>query len=189
MPNPVKNGWLQTEIYPGEFPKMWNFNDRHLNIIECYYASSCTFLVKPSFKYTLLRRLWNICYVPWRTVGCGWSYKQGNSPKDEIRIVRRTWDPARFWSKWHWNIHSWVASKVYAKYHDDRTSMDGATSRGIPSDAKLETDNEHDTFDVSGQSDVEIYIIGPPLKYMPIPITIPPPWTELQAGEFPHMRN
>ena len=67
--------------------------------------------------------------------------------------------------------------------------MDGATSRGIPSEAKLEMDDEHDILHVYGQSDVEIYIIGSTLKYMPSTMTIARPWMELQAGEFPQMRN
>jgi hypothetical protein len=44
----------------------------------------------------------------------------------------------RFWSKWCWNIHFWMAFEVYDKFHDNRTSFHGATSMGNPSDAILE---------------------------------------------------
>ena len=95
----------------------------------------------------------------------------------------------RSWSKWRWNIPYWVTSEVYAKSHDDPFATDGATDRGIPSDAKLGTQDEHEIQVGYAQSDVDIYIIGPPLKYMPSAMTIRWLWTEPQPGEFPKMRN
>ena len=95
----------------------------------------------------------------------------------------------RLWSKWCWNIHYWVDSEVYAKYHDERLAADGATSRGIPFRTKFKTTLQHQFLCVSGQSDVDIYIIVSPLNHMPSPIMIAPPWMELQAREFPKMRK
>jgi hypothetical protein len=53
------------------------------------------------------------------------------------------------------------------KSHDDPLAMDEATSRGIPSDAKLQLKIVKDKCMLqvqfssdSGQSDIEIYIIG-----------------------------
>ena len=189
VPSTMMDGWLRTEIYAGEFPKMWNVNYRHLNIIVCYQASSCAFLVKVMLKYTLLGRLWSICQVPWRTVPCGRSYNQGNSLRCEIRNELRRWDLGWLWSKWCWNIHYWVDSEVYAKPHHERLAVDGATSRGISSDAKLESHDEHEILHVSSQRDVEIYIIRSTLRYMPSTMTNGCLQTELRAGEFPQMRN
>jgi hypothetical protein len=42
---------------------------------------------------------------------------------------------------------------------------------------------------VYGQSDIDIYIIGSPLIDVSLTVTIRWLWTELQAGEFPQMRN
>jgi hypothetical protein len=42
---------------------------------------------------------------------------------------------------------------------------------------------------VYGQSEVEIYIIGSTLKYIPSTRAIHSLWVELDAGEFPKMRN
>ena len=95
----------------------------------------------------------------------------------------------RLWSKWRWNIPYWVTSEVYAKSHDDQLATDRATARGIPSDAKSETNDEHEFLDISGQSNIQIYMIGSPLKYAPSPATIARPWTELQAVQFPQGRS
>ena len=67
--------------------------------------------------------------------------------------------------------------------------MDGATSRGIPSDAKLESNDEGEILHVSGQCDIEIYIIGSTPMYSPSPATIARPWTDLQAVQFPQGRS
>ena len=67
--------------------------------------------------------------------------------------------------------------------------MDGATSRGIPSDAKLESNDEGEILHVSGQSDIEIYMIGSTPMYMPSPMINGWPRTELQRGEFPQRQN
>jgi hypothetical protein len=64
-------------------------------------------------------------------------------------------------------------------------AADGATARGIPSDGKLESYDEHEILHVSSQSDVEIYIIWSPLKYIPIPMRIAHPWMELIARGIP----
>ena len=124
-----------TELHIGEFPQMRNYK-------WATKVRSRLVTVKVMLKYTLLGRLWSVCQVLWRTVGCGRSYKQGNSLRWEITNISRSWDPARLWSKWHWNIHYWVASEVCAKPRDNRKFVDGATSTGIPSDAKLETHDE-----------------------------------------------
>ena len=97
--------------------------------------------------------------------------------------------PVRFWSNQVSNIRYCVASETFATYHDERLAADGATSRGIPPRTKLESYDEHEILPVSGQSDIEIYILGSLLKYMPSTMTIARPWMELQAGEFPQMRN
>jgi hypothetical protein len=68
-------------------------------------------------------------------------------------------------------------------------SVDRATSRGIPSDAKLESHDEGEISHVSCQSDIEMCIIGSPVNYMPTTMTIARPWTEIYAGEFSQMRN
>jgi hypothetical protein len=146
-------------------------------------------MVKVKLKYTLLDRLWSICHVPWRTVGCRRSYKQGNLPKDESKDDAASPVLVRLWSKWSWNIHYWVDSEVYAKYHDERLPADRATSREIPPRTKLKTVLQVQFLCVYGQSDVEIYIIGSPLKYMPNSTMIHWLRTELDAGEFPKMRN
>jgi hypothetical protein len=78
---------------------------------------------------------------------------------------------------------------VFAKSHDERLAVDGAVSWGIPSDAKLKTTLEVQFLSVSGQSEVEIYIIGSTLKHMPSTMTIAHPSMEIYAGEFPQMRN
>ena len=153
-------------------------------------------MVKVTLKYTLLGRLCSICQVPWRTVACRQSYKQGNFPKDEIKDDATSQVLVRLWSKWCWNIHYWVDSEVYAKYHDDRMSVDGVTSRGIPSDAKFHLQTlKHNCLlpgqflHVSGQTEFQIYIIWSPLKY--VPSTMTNGWLprELQAGKFPQGRN
>jgi hypothetical protein len=68
-------------------------------------------------------------------------------------------------------------------------AVDEARLRGIPSDAKLRTCVKAEILHVFGQSEFDIYIIVPPLKYVPNPMTIAWPWMELQAEEFPKMRN
>jgi hypothetical protein len=78
---------------------------------------------------------------------------------------------------------------VYAKSHDDPLAADGATSTGIPPRTKLKTHTEHEMQHASGQSDIEIYIFGMHLKYIPSTTTIHWLWAELDAGEFPKMRN
>jgi hypothetical protein len=137
VPSTMTNGWLRTEVQAGEFPQMRNYE--HIPKVR-----SCMFMVKVMLKYTLLGRLWSMCQVPWRTVGYGRRYKQGNSPEDEIKDDPTSPVLVCLWSEWRWNIPYWVTSEVYAKYHDDRTSLYGATSWGISSDAKLETDDEHE---------------------------------------------
>jgi hypothetical protein len=146
-------------------------------------------MVKVTLKYTLLGRLWSRCNVPPKSIGCGRSYMQRNSPKDEITNACRTWDLVRLWSKWHWHIGYWVASEVNAKFHDERLAMHGDIWRGIPSDAKWRTYPEGEILHVFGQGDIDVYIIGWPLKYMPTPMTIRWLWTELRGGEFPQLRN
>jgi hypothetical protein len=84
---------------------------------------------------------------------------------------------------------SWGPSEVYSNCRDNRFDVDGSTARGIPSDAKLESHNEGEILDIFGQSDIEIYIIRSPLKYVPSLATMASLWTELHIGEFPHMRN
>jgi hypothetical protein len=68
-------------------------------------------------------------------------------------------------------------------------SVDGATRREMPSDVKIRTRPEAENLRVSGQSDVDIYIIETHLKYIPSTTTIHSLWVELDAGEFPKMRN
>jgi hypothetical protein len=65
--------------------------------------------------------------------------------------------------------------------------VDGATARGIPSEAELETRDEGEIWVDHGQSDVEIYIIGSPVKYMLNPMTNVCLQTEIYAREFPKM--
>jgi hypothetical protein len=127
--------------------------------------------------------------MSWRSVGCCRSYKQGNSLRCEITDASRRWDPARFWLKWHWDIHYWVVSEVYAKSHDERLTTDGDTSRWIPSDAKWQTHLKAEIPHVFGQSDTDTYISGSTLKYMPSAMTNGWLYTEIYAGEFPKMRN
>ena len=153
-------------------------------------------LVKVTLKYTWLGRLRSMRQAPRQSHVSGRSYKQGNSPKGEIRIVRRTCVLGRLRSKWCLNIHYWDTSEVYAKSHGDPLAMDGAIGRGIPYDAKLQLKivKHHCLLQVQlscvyGQSDVEIYLIGSPLKFMPSPMTIRWLRTELQTGEFPQMWN
>ena len=182
MTTPMMIRWLWTKLRPGEFPKIRNYE-------RVPKLRSCMFLVIVTSTYTLLRYLWSMCQLLWWSVSCGQSYKQGNSLRCEIENARRTWVLGRFWSKWHWNMHYWVASEVYANSHDEQLAVNGDIPRGIPWDAKLETQDEHEILHVSGQSDIERYIIGSTLKYMPRPMTICWTWTELQAEEFPQMRN
>ena len=182
MPSTMTNGWLRTELQAGEFPQMRNYE--HIPKLR-----SCTFMVKVTLKYTLLGRLWSMRQAPWQSQVRGRSYKHGNSLRCEIRNTRRSWDRGRLGSKWRWNIHYWVASEAYAKYHDDRLATDRDIHSGIPPRTKLKTMLQAQFLHVSGQSDVEIYIIGPPLKYMPSAMTIGWLWMELQPGEFPKMRN
>jgi hypothetical protein len=144
MPSAPTIGWLSTELPGGEFPKMRNFNYRSLKIIACYKSSTWLSLLKPSFKYTSLGRLWSIYQVPRRSHVRGWSYSQVNYIRCKNTNAYRGSDPARFRSKWHWNINCWDAFEVSAKSHDDPTSMDGATGRGIASDAKLGTHDDHE---------------------------------------------
>ena len=153
-------------------------------------------MLKVTLKYTLLGRLWSICQVQWPSHIRRWRYMQGNSLRCEIKkkdsyteLCARSAVLVRFWSKWHWNMHYFVTSEVYAKDYDDRLAADGATCRGISSDATLESHNEGEILDIYGQSNIEIYIIGSLLKYAPNPATIARPWTELQAGQFPQGRN
>ena len=153
-------------------------------------------MVKVTLKYTLLGRLWNICQRPWRTVGRGRSYMQGNSLRCEIGNEWRTWVLDPLWSKWCRIIHYWVDSEVSAKSHEKRLATDGDICRGIPSDAKLELQTlKHNGLllrqflHVTGQTEFQIYVIETPLKYMASTMTIAHPWTELQAEEFPQMRN
>jgi hypothetical protein len=145
--------------------------------------------VKVMLKYTLSGRLWSMRQAPRQSHVSGRSYKQGNSPKDEIKDDAASPVLVRLWSKWSWNIHYWVDSEVYAKYHDERLPADRATSREIPPRTKLKTVLQVQFLCVYGQSDVEIYIIGSPLKYMPNSTMIHWLRTELDAGEFPKMRN
>jgi hypothetical protein len=178
MPSTATIHSLWTELQAGEFPRGRNYK-RMPNM------RSSVVLVKVTLKYTLLGRIWSICQVPRRSISCGRSYTQGNSPRDEIKDDTTSPVVMRFWSKWHWHIHYWVASEVNANYRDDPLAVDGATHRGIPPGTKLKMTLQVQFLCVSGQSDIDIYIIGSPLKYMPTTATIHWLWTELQAGEFP----
>jgi hypothetical protein len=150
---------------------------------------SCMFQVKVTSKYTLLGRLWRVCKVTWWSHARRLSYGEGNSLRCEIRNSWRTWVLGPLWSKWHWNIHYRVTSEVYANFHDDRLSTNGDICRGIPPRLKSKTTLQAQFLHVSGQSNIEIYIIGSPLKGMPIPMMMARPWTELQARQFPQGRN
>ena len=185
MPSRMTIRWLRTELQAAESPQMWNYK-RTTNM------SSRSVVVKVMLKYMLVCQLWSICQVPWRSVGCKRSYSQGNSLRCEIRNAWRTWVLDRLWSKWHRHIHYCVTSEVYDNSHDERLAMHGATSRGIPSDAKFQLKIvKHNCMlqvqflSVSGQTEFQIYIIGSTLNYMRSPMTIARTWMELQAGEFP----
>ena len=182
MPSTTTVHWLWTELQTGEFPR--GRNCKRIPILR-----SSAVLVKVTLAYTLLGPIWYLCQVLWRSIGCGRSYIQANSPKDEITNAYQKWDLVRFWSKWHWNIHYWDPSEVYAKYHNDPLAVGGATRRGIPPGTKLKTTLQVQFLSVSSQSDVDVYIIGSSLKYMPSPMTNGWLWTDLQAGEFPQGWN
>ena len=71
-----------------------------------------------------------------------------------------------------------MTSEVYDNSHDERLAMHGATSRGIPSDAKFQLKIvqyncalQVQFLSVSGHTEFQIYIIGSPLKSMPSSMT------------------
>ena len=68
-------------------------------------------------------------------------------------------------------------------------SVDGATRKEMPSDVKIRTLPEAENLRVSGQSDVDVYIIETPLMHIPSTATIHWLREELHSGEFPHRRN
>jgi hypothetical protein len=61
--------------------------------------------------------------------------------------------------------------------------------RYFPQLGKLQTHDEVEILCVFVESDFDIYIIGSPLMHVPTYMMNAWTWTELQAGEFPKMRN